>query len=473
VSKKRVLILGGGLSGLITAASLPKSEFTVTVLEQGMQAGGQVRGWEDEDGDSMETGIHVLFSWYINLVSIYERLGQPLPLVPTDGNFHVFNGPLKKISILETSTTLISTLRSLFTYPLLPFRDKLRFVKIVFDALTLTEKGAEKYDHWTVSAYLASRKAGPELTALLEISAVTIQALFGWEASAASFLKFTKCLFGSDTPLDASCFLSQPTHLCMVKPLIDVIEKNGGEVKLEEPINELVLEGDRVTEVKTPKEVYKDFDVVLSALPAYVFRKLLPGEIQQRFPALCSYQSAYVITLQMYYDRLVMDDGQCYISNRDGVLFDALIDKTHHWDELKGQGSVLQVLIDNAREYRNASDEMILDHVNKDLEVYFPKVKDAKLKKHHLQRHTQVFTETRPNYFSGVFRKSETFLSNLLVAGDWTARPYHYGMESAAVAGLRAANLLLERENLPPHEILDLKYPAMTEKIARWRCRKD
>ena len=134
---------------------------------------------------------------------------------------------------------------------------------------------------------------------------------------------------------------------------------------------------------------------------------------------------------------------------------------------------MLQVLIDNAREYRDAPDQVILDRVNRDLKAFFPKVNGSQLQKYHLQRHTQVFTETRPNYFSGVFRNSETFLSNLLIAGDWTAKPYHYGMESAAVAGLRAANLLLEREGLSQHEILDVKFPALTERLARWRCGKD
>lgn len=472
MAKKRVLILGGGLSGLITAASLPGSEFSVTVLEQGQHAGGQIRGWEDQEGDALETGIHVLFPWYANLVALYERLGQPLPLVPTDGNYYILNGPLKRIVALETSPTLTGTLRGLLAYPM-PVLDKLRFLRIIFDALTLTAKGAERYDHWTVSAYLASRKAGPELTAVLEILSVTIQALFGWEASAASFLKFTKHVFGSETQLDASCFLSQPTHRCMVKPLLDAIERNGGEVRLGEPIEKLVLDGDRVTEVKTPQAVYRDFDIVISALPAYVFRKLLPGELQPQFPALCRLQSAYVITLQMHYDRLVLDDGHCYISNRDEVIFDAIIDKTHHWDELRGQGSVLQVLIDNAREYRDAPDQVILDRVNRDLKTFFPKVAGGQLQKYHLQRHAQVFTETRPNYFSGVFRETETFLSNLMVAGEWTATPYHYGMESATVAGLRAANALLRREGLPEQEILEVKFPAFTETLARWRCGKD
>ena len=388
---------------------------------------------------------------------------------PTDGGFHIFDGRRKKIAVLETGTTLTQTLRALFAYPPLPLRDKLRFVKIVFDAMTMTAEAAERYDGWTVRAYLESRKAGPELIALMETGSVTIQALFGWEASAASFLKFNKHLFGSETPLEASCFLSQPTHRCMVKPLVDTIESNGGEVRLEEPIEKLVVENDALTEVITPQAAYRDFDVVFSALPAYVFRKLLPGKIQSQHPALCTYQSAYVITLQMYYDRLVMDDGNCFISNRDGVIFDALIDKTYHWDELKGQGSVLQVLIDNARDYRDASDEVILDRVIKDLTTFFPKVATGQLQKYHLQRHTQVFTETRPNYFSGVFRSTETPISNLLVAGDWTAKPYHYGMESAVVSGLRGANHLRQQEGLPTHEILDVQFPGFTEKLAQWR----
>jgi 15-cis-phytoene desaturase len=58
---KTVAIIGGGLSGLATARYLVDAGHKPVVYEARDVLGGKVSAWQDEDGDWIETGLHIFF----------------------------------------------------------------------------------------------------------------------------------------------------------------------------------------------------------------------------------------------------------------------------------------------------------------------------------------------------------------------------------------------------------------------------
>ena len=70
-----VLIVGGGLAGLATAADLASAGARVTVLEKRPVLGGKVSSWRDADGDAVESGLHVFFGSYTHLLALMRRVG--------------------------------------------------------------------------------------------------------------------------------------------------------------------------------------------------------------------------------------------------------------------------------------------------------------------------------------------------------------------------------------------------------------
>ena len=59
--KQKVAIIGGGLSGLACAKYLADAGHEPTVYEARDVLGGKVSAWQDEDGDWIETGLHIFF----------------------------------------------------------------------------------------------------------------------------------------------------------------------------------------------------------------------------------------------------------------------------------------------------------------------------------------------------------------------------------------------------------------------------
>ena len=74
---KKVAIIGGGLSGLACAKYLSDAGHEPTVYEARDVLGGKVSAWQDEDGDWIETGLHIFFG----AVSFLHRLLLLLDIV--------------------------------------------------------------------------------------------------------------------------------------------------------------------------------------------------------------------------------------------------------------------------------------------------------------------------------------------------------------------------------------------------------
>lgn len=72
--KKKVAIFGGGLSGLACAKYLSDAGHEPTLYEARNVLGGKVSAWQDEDGDWIETGLHIFFGAYPNIHNLFEEL---------------------------------------------------------------------------------------------------------------------------------------------------------------------------------------------------------------------------------------------------------------------------------------------------------------------------------------------------------------------------------------------------------------
>jgi isorenieratene synthase len=84
-AKKRVVVIGGGLAGLVTALELSARKLEVILIERAAHLGGKIGGWKvDVHGETfpMEHGFHGFFAQYHNLYEILRSVGAEANLAP-------------------------------------------------------------------------------------------------------------------------------------------------------------------------------------------------------------------------------------------------------------------------------------------------------------------------------------------------------------------------------------------------------
>ena len=223
----RVAIVGGGLAGLSAAAYLSaRNASQVTVFEARSHLGGQAGSWHDADGDAVETGIHLAFPWYENFVRLYQDVGRPLALAPTDGNYYICDGPTGRVRTLYDGRAAWKTLLGLATFPgLTPF-ERLKVARLCWDIMRMSDADAERWDGHSVEDFLRARRAEGNIIRQMALATVTIQGLHVNEASAASFIKFMRTLYGSVGSFDAT-FFTAPLQDALVTPLEERSTRTG------------------------------------------------------------------------------------------------------------------------------------------------------------------------------------------------------------------------------------------------------
>jgi len=466
--KTNVAIIGGGLSGLSSAAHLllaAPEQYAVHIFEAAPMLGGQCASWLDAQGRPVETGIHLDFPWYHNKDALFAAIGQPLPLKETDGNYYVCNGQTGQIDTLLAGKSVLKTLRGLATFPGLTPGERLQLAGFIFRIMRMDDRTAESFDHLSVAQFLLEQKLSAGIRHQLALEAVTIQGLRPEEAGATSFIKFLRTMYGSMGLFDTT-FFGAPLGDALIDPLVDFIKRQGGHIHLATAIQSVTPAPTGPARVTTTAGVTHAADHVIMAVPGYAVPALLPAEHRATAPfaGLAQLKDTPIITLTLWYDTKVFTDGNVYISHRDrehGPIFDAVADKAFHWKDwpkLKAQGSIVQVLIDAADDVWHLSDAEILAKVYHDLARFFPRCRGQVPFDSTVLRLKNTYCGTRVGYWSKIPRQHQTGLTGIWLAGDYTDGVYHYGMESAIISGKAVANEILRAIQHPGFEILRPRY---------------
>lgn len=435
---KRVVIIGGGFSGLAAATTLCERGHSVLLLEARAHLGGRAYSFVDsKTGDTVDNGQHLFMGCYRHTISFLKKIGtldklrfQTTPRVDfLDREFGLTSFDCPDLP------APMNVLAGLFKLKGLTAGDKLRALNIG-RAIRTSRNGTER-NRLTVSEWLASLKQSDRIKDRFWYPMAVATLNESPALASARMLKVVlKEAFSGDRA-NANIGISSVglSNLYTIAAR-EFIESRGGSVETNSPVKSFVIEDGRVRALVLKDERTVEADYFISAVTPQALIKLLPDNIEAgEFAQIARLESSPIISINLWFDRSVTDrEFAGLLGTRIQWLFNkAKISAS------ATRSNQIAIIISAARDFVGMTKDALVEMAVSELGELIPESRKAKV------LHSVVVKEREATLShtveSDLLRPGpRTSISNLILAGDWTRTGLPATIESAVLSGNLAAD---------------------------------
>ena len=449
----KVIIAGSGLAGLAAAKYLLDAGYRVTMLEKREVAGGKASSWQDNDGDWLESGLHVFFGAYRNLLRFMREVGlyDNLVWMPHTLTFSHPGGRLSPLVFPRQlpaplhGLTAIARNRGVLTNP-----DKLRtgfglLWPILGSQAYIDRQDGLSYEEWHLRHGLSRRSLGD----FFDTMALALNFSPSREVSA-KLLLTALSHFGKETDASRVAFLCGPPETRLFGPLRRLLEARGAEFRMGAKVHEVLYErqNNEVTGFFLEDGSIIKGDMYVSAMPAHSLWRTIPPDLraQEPFDGLRHLHGVPVMTVQLYFDRAVTGVDNLLFSSRSHISVYAELGRIClDLRESLGERSMVELVVAPAAQWFSLSDEGVIVNVMSEFMERHPQARKARLLKSTVVRIPQSVYKARPGMER--YRPDQaTGIPNFYLCGDYTRQEYLASMEGAVLSGKLVAVKMAARK---------------------------
>lgn len=457
----RVAIAGAGLAGLSCAKYLTDLGHTPIVLERRDVLGGKVAAWQDEDGDWYETGLHIFFGAYPNMLQLFKELEIEDRLQWKEHTM-IFNQPdnpgtYSRFDFPDLPAPLNGVMAILRNNDMLTWEEKVRFGIGLLPAMVQGQKYVEKMDRLSFSDWLKQQNIPPRVEKQVFIAMSKALNFVNPNEISATVVLTALNRFLQEKHGSKMAFLDGAPTERLCQPMVDYISDRGGEVRLNAPVKEFLLNEDGTVRGflmrgsnGTADEVLTA-DAYVSAMPVDPLKVMLPKPWREMeyFNQLEGLEGVPVINLHLWFDQKLTDIDHLLFSRSSLLSVYADMSNTCR-GYADPDRSMLELVLAPASEWIGKSEAEIVDATMVELEKLFPDRfcgdNQAKLRKYHVVKTPRSVYKATPGRQR--YRPSqETPIANFFLTGDYTMQRYLASMEGAVLSGKLTAQAIANRQS--------------------------
>ncbi len=451
-----VIIVGGGLAGLATAAVLSQHRLPVLLLESRPRLGGRASSVVDAtSGMLIDTCQHVAMGCCTNFLHFCDMLGVSSAFQTVERlHFIAPDGAIVPFAASRWPAPFHLT-KALARLPYLSWREKWKLASGIQRLISLSDDEADRlpFADWLVTANqpqaVIERFWNVVLVSALSESADRISTRYARQVIVEAFLRHRR---------------GWEVHL-PIKPLTEIyvamvgeLESRGVIVRVQAGVRELEATVDRVSAVVLRDETQLACSDCVLAVSFDRVMSLLPETLREH-PALAGIsqlQAAPISSVHLWFDREVCPlPHAVFVDRFSQWIFKRTPHDPNRADSELSHSFYYQVVISASRNVVELDSEKVIEQVLDDLRRVWPVTASARL----LQ--SRVLTDHRAVFspLAGVDRlrpEQQSPISNLQLAGDWTKTGWPATMESAVRSGFLAAENILRRRGIAANAVQDV-----------------
>ncbi|HEU5100462.1 MAG TPA: FAD-dependent oxidoreductase [Roseiflexaceae bacterium] len=446
----RAIIAGAGPAGFACAKWLNDRGYDVVLVEKRAVAGGKVSAWRDADGDWVESGLHVFFGAYHNLLSFLAECGleDSFDWKPAEMVFTSPEHGLAPIRFVPGLPAPLNGLAGVALSPLMSTADKLRMALGLLRPIFGSQAYIDAQDDQTYAAWHLRHGMGQRtLDDVMHTMALALN--FQRADKVSAKLVLTALLhFAQETNAPKMGLVKGSPHERLWAPLIRLLSSRGVTIVLGRKVDHICYDAadNRVTGFALDDGSTLEGDIYISAMPVHSLRKRLAPALKRQppFDGLRNLKGQPVITALLYFDRMVTQVDHLMFSSGTHLSVYADLPRVspdYHTGRGpspgSGQGSIVELVVAPVEDLMAQSDELVLRQVLSDFYRLHPAARGAQLTKYTLVRIPNSVYHARP----GVDQHrpdQATPVPNLFLAGDYTRQEFMASIEGAVRSAKRA-----------------------------------
>jgi protoporphyrinogen oxidase len=434
------IIVGGGLSGMVTARELRLRGWRVTLLERSNRLGGKA-GSDIKNGRLVEHGYHVFPKWYPNVRAILERIH--VKLIDFDRyHFLLPGGYPKKVTVIGPSG--FTAMWHYVFNGLLPWYHNLLYIYSVLDMLSRPLSDKKFLDRvsqiglirgkWYTSESVAEMGQENVLKAsaipVYDLSAMTAKRIASyWVKQASPFLSI----------------LPGDLQTVFIDPQVRELEALGIDIRYDTEVCDVVMKDGTVSAVTLRDGTKLSADVYVLCTPFEVTREWLHDDLYEADPELGNLHFLEAQPMSALHLRLrkeLPDLPKEHVFFHGSHYALSFIDITPHWKEHDGRHE-LSFISSNYAPLNSVSKEGAKDLLLQEIGEYLP-ITPADVESWELNPNTEVplFINTIGAWSNRPHAKTK--IRNLYLAGDYVKNAIDLAcMEGAVSSALEASAAIL------------------------------
>lgn len=454
----RVVIAGAGLAGLSCAKYLVDAGHTPIVLERRDVLGGKVAAWQDEEGDWYETGLHIFFGAYPNMLQLFKEL-QIEDRLQWKEHTMIFNQPEKpgtysRFDFPDLPAPINGVMAILKNNDLLTWGEKIQFGIGLIPAMVQGQKYVEEMDRYSWSQWMEKQGIPKRVEKEVFIAMSKALNFINPDEISATILLTALNRFLQEKNGSKMAFLDGSPTERLCQPLVDYITARGGEVHLNQPLKEIQLNDDGTVKgylirgLDGAEDRCITADLYVSAMPVDPLKTMVPEGWRSLpyFQQLDGLEGVPVINLHLWFDRKLTNIDHLLFSRSPllSVYADMSVTCKGYEDPDR---SMLELVLAPAAEWIGKSDEEIIAATLEELKKLFPHHftgdNPAQLRKYHVVKTPRsVYKATPGRQDHRPDQRSP--IANFYLTGDFTMQPYLASMEGAVLSGKLTAKAIAE-----------------------------
>lgn len=454
----RVAIAGAGLAGLSCAKYLVDAGHTPIILERRDVLGGKIAAWKDEDGDWYETGLHIFFGAYPNLLQLFKELGIEDHLQWKEHTM-IFNQPEKpgtysRFDFPDLPAPINGVIAILRNNDMLTWAEKIRFGLGLIPAMIQGQKYVEEMDQYSWSEWMQKQNIPPRIEKEVFIAMSKALNFINPDEISATILLTALNRFLQEKKGSTMAFLDGSPTERLCEPIVDHIVKGGGEVRLNAPLKEIVLNEDKSVKgfllrgLDGDRDELFTADLYVSAMAVDPLKVMLPEAWREFdcFKKLDGLEGVPVINIHLWFDRKLTDIDHLLFSR--SPLLSVYADMSNTCKAYADPDrSMLELVLAPAKDWISKTEEEIIQVTMEELKKLFPQhfegENPAQLRKAHVVKTPRSVYKATPGR-QACRPDQRTPIPNFYLAGDYTMQQYLGSMEGATLSGKLTAKAIAE-----------------------------